>query len=293
MRGFIRIVLWWVCVFSLLAVPCYGGGVVTVSWSPQELRQGEALYVEIKTEMEVSSAEADLDGTPIFLYKRDGGGLAGIAGVDMAASPGLRPLRVLVKDLEGKPFEKVFQVKVHKGKFGVQRLTLPKEMVELKGEILRRVLEENRKVKEIFVTLRHEKLWHNSFIKPVDGPITGTFGLRRILNDRPRSPHSGVDIAAPSGSQVGSCNDGVVVFAQELYLCGKTIIIDHGFGLYSMYMHLAEMRVKEGEEVRVGDVIGLVGATGRVTGPHLHWGVRLMGARIDPFSLLRLFPQGD
>jgi len=244
--------------------------------------------VEVKTETEVSSIEGDLDGTPIFFYEREGSGLAGIVGVDLATSPGLHPLRVRVDDLEGRPFEGVFQVKVRKGEFGVQRLTLPKEMVELKGEILRRVLEENRKVKEILLRIRQEKFWHYPFIRPVDGPITGAFGLRRILNGKPRSPHSGVDIGAPLGSEVGSCNDGIVVFSHELYLCGKTLIIDHGFGLYSIYMHLAEIWVREGEKVKVGDVIGLVGATGRVTGPHLHWGMRLMGARIDPFSLLRL-----
>jgi murein DD-endopeptidase MepM/ murein hydrolase activator NlpD len=102
-----------------------------------------------------------------------------------------------------------------------------------------------------------------------------------------------VDIGASQGAEVGACNAGIVVFAQELYLSGKTIIIDHGFGLYSMYFHLSEMRFKEGDEVRIGDCIGLVGATGRVTGPHLHWGIRLLRARVDPYSLLRAVSPGE
>jgi murein DD-endopeptidase MepM/ murein hydrolase activator NlpD len=267
----------------------YGVERLKVRWAPVELKQGEVLYVEVKTETEMSSIEGDLDGSPIFFYEREGGGFAGIAGVDLAASPSLCPLRVRGKDLHRRPYERVFQVKVKKGTFGVQRLTLPREKVELTEEVLRRVLEENREVKEILLRIRREKLWHNPFIRPLDGPITSPFGLRRILNGKPRSPHSGVDISAPLDSIVFSCNDGIVVFVKELYLGGKTVIIDHGFGLFSIYMHLSEILVKEGEKLRVGDSIGLVGSTGRATGPHLHWGMRLIGARIDPLSLLKLF----
>ena len=102
-----------------------------------------------------------------------------------------------------------------------------------------------------------------------------------------------MDIGAPEGTEVASCNDGIVVLVEELYLCGKTIIIDHGCGLYSMYFHLSETRVTEGDQVGVGECIGLAGATGRVTGAHLHWGIRLLGARVDPFSLLRAVPPGE
>ncbi|UCC66174.1 MAG: M23 family metallopeptidase [Deltaproteobacteria bacterium] len=288
-----RIALWWVPLFFLLGLPCYGGGLVTISWSPTELRQGEVLSVVVKSETKIASVRGDLDGTPIFFHEREGGSLGGIAGVDLGVSPGPHPLRVSGEDPGGRPFKSVFQVKVRKGEFRVQRLTLPREMVELKEEVLRRVQEENRKVKKILLGIRREKFWHNYFVKPVDGSITGAFGLRRIINDQPRSPHSGVDISASLGSPVRSCNGGIVVLAQELYFGGKTIIIDHGLALYSIYMHLAEMRVRKGEEVKGGDVIGLVGATGRATGPHLHWGIRLMGARIDPLSLLRLFSSGE
>ena len=292
MRGFFVSALIWGFIVLVCAIPGHSG-VVTVSWTPYEVSQGEALLVVVKPGTEFDRVEGDFDGIPLFFYEREEGGLAGIVGVDMAASPGPHPLRVQVKDGTGRVFERVFQVTVKKGDFMVQRLTLPEEMVELQGELLQRVLEENRMVKEVYITIRSEKLWNDTFIRPVEGPITGGFGVRRIINAKPRSPHSGVDISAPAGTPVASCNNGIVVLARELYLCGKTIIIDHGFGLYSIYMHLSEMLVREGQWVRCGDVIGLVGATGRVTGAHLHWGVRLLGARIDPFSLLRLFPHGE
>jgi murein DD-endopeptidase MepM/ murein hydrolase activator NlpD len=290
MRVILRTALLWVPIFLLCVLPCFGGGVVKVSWSPQELRQGEVLSVTVKPGTEVAAVEGDLDGTAIYFFEREGGDFAGIVGVDLAASPGLRPLRVQVKDPQGKLYEQAFQVMVGRGEFEVQRLTLPEEMVTLKGEVLQRVLEENRKLKGIFNQVRPQRLWRHPFVKPVEGPITSTFGLRRILNNKPRSPHSGVDIGAPQGTKVEACNDGIVVFVQELYLCGKTIIIDHGFGLYSMYFHLSEMQVQEGDKMQVGDCIGLVGATGRVTGPHLHWGIRLLGARVDPYSLVRAVP---
>jgi hypothetical protein len=292
MRVNLRTALLWVPIFLLFALPCSGGGVVKVSWSPQELRQGEVLFVQVKPEVDFASVEGDLDGTPIYFYEQEGDGLAGIVGVDLATPPGQRSLRVAIKDPEGRSFERVFEVQVQKVEFEVQRLTLPEEMVTLTGEALQRVLEDNRKLKGIFNQVRPERLWRHPFVKPVEGPITSSFGLRRILNNEPRSPHSGVDIGAPEGTEVASCNDGIVVFVQELYLCGKTIIIDHGFGLYSMYFHLSDTRVKEGDTVQIGDCIGLVGATGRVTGPHLHWGIKLLGARVDPHSLLRAVPPG-
>ena len=290
MRVHLRTALLWAPIVLLFALPCFGGGLVMVNWSPQELRQGEVLFVQVKPDVDFASVEGDLDGTPIFFYEQEGDGLAGIVGVDLATSPGSRYLRVAIKDPEGRSFERIFEVQVKAGGFELQRLTLPEEMVTLTGEVLQRVLEDNRKLKRIFNQVRPERLWRHPFVKPVEGPITSAFGLRRIINDKPRSPHSGVDIGVPEGTEVGACNDGIVVFVQELYLCGKTIIIDHGFGLYSMYFHLSETQVKEGDTVQVGDCIGLVGATGRVTGPHLHWGIKLLGARVDPYSLVKAVP---
>jgi murein DD-endopeptidase MepM/ murein hydrolase activator NlpD len=280
-------IFWWLAIFLLVAFPCQGGDLAIVSWSPQEVKQGAVLSVVVKPEAKVVSVAGEWDGTTIYFYKQEKGGFSGIAGVDLATPPGPHRLRVEVMDRKGRSSEQVLEVQVEPGGFEVQHLTLPQELVDLKGEALKRVLAENKRLMEIFSQVRPERLWHLPFIKPVDGPITGAFGLRRIINGQDRSPHNGVDIGAQLGADVGACNSGMVVFAQELYLCGKTIIIDHGFGLYSMYFHLSEMRVKEGDKVAIGDCIGLVGATGRVTGPHLHWGIRLQGARVDPSALLR------
>jgi murein DD-endopeptidase MepM/ murein hydrolase activator NlpD len=286
-------VFWWIAVFVLVALPCPGADLAKVSWTPEEVKQGDVLSVVVETKAKVVSIEGNWAGTPLYFYQQKKREFAAIAGVDLQTPPGPYMLRVEVQDHKGRSFEQVFEVQVAAGGFEVQRLKLPRELVDLKGEALKRVLAENKRLMEIFDQVRPERLWHLPFIKPVDGPITGAFGTRRIINGEDRSPHNGVDIGAQPGAEVAACNSGMVVFAQELYLSGKTIIIDHGFGLYSMYFHLAEMRVKEGDQVEIGHCIGLVGATGRVTGPHLHWGIRLLKARVDPESLLRAVPAGE
>jgi len=157
----------------------------------------------------------------------------------------------------------------------------------LDAKTLKRVNRETRKLEALFQTSRNERLWKSVFIRPVEGEISTGFGLNRIINGQQRSQHTGVDLRAEAGTSVLASNDGVVVLVDELFFSGKSVILDHGWGLYSMYFHLSETLVKEGDLVRTGAMLGRVGSTGRSTGPHLHWGVIINGARVDPFSLLR------
>ncbi|HJT17882.1 MAG TPA: M23 family metallopeptidase, partial [Thermoanaerobaculia bacterium] len=124
------------------------------------------------------------------------------------------------------------------------------------------------------------------FIDPIAGVKGTNFGVRRIFNGEPRAPHSGADLHAAAGTPVHATNRGRVVLAKNLFFTGNTVLLDHGFGIYSLYAHLSRIDVHAGETVNRGEVVGLVGATGRVTAPHLHWGMRVQGARVDPFSLV-------
>jgi murein DD-endopeptidase MepM/ murein hydrolase activator NlpD len=282
--------LFWIAIFSLIAVhPAMGDG-IQVTWSPHEVKQGDVLSVRVQTEVANTVVEGSFDKTPLYFYKEGEASFNGIAGVDMAAAPGPHSLKVVLKGRGVKLREQIFSLPVAAGDFEVQHLTLAKKLVDLQGEILKCYLAERKILTAIFKKIRPLRLWEFPFIRPVAGEITSTFGLRRILNGQERSPHSGVDIGAPKGTEVLACNGGIVVMARELCLEGNTIIIDHGLGLYSIYMHLSEMMVEEGDQVARGACIGLVGATGRVTGPHLHWGIKLLGARVDPFALLRIAP---
>ena len=129
--------------------------------------------------------------------------------------------------------------------------------------------------------------WRSGFVRPVEGRVSGKFGGQRIMNNIPKNPHQGMDIAAKEGTPVKSTADGKVVLAYpDLFYSGNVIIIDHGFGLQTIYAHLKDINVKRGDIVKQGDVIGSVGKTGRVTGPHLHWGASLRNVRINPQSLL-------
>ncbi len=171
---------------------------------------------------------------------------------------------------------------VKEKKYPEEHLKVSKKMVNFPPDILKRVLNDQRAVRKACSRIRPEHYWKGPFIWPVQSKILSPFGLRRFFNGQPRSPHSGVDMRAAEGTPIVAPNNGMVTLALPGYLAGNTIVIDHGGGLCTLYAHLSQFKVKEGDFVKKGDIIGLAGSTGRVTGPHLHWGVSLVGTRIDP-----------
>jgi murein DD-endopeptidase MepM/ murein hydrolase activator NlpD len=160
-------------------------------------------------------------------------------------------------------------------------------MVDLDKETLERVGRESLRMDRLWQAVT-EPLWSVPFIRPVSGRVIGPFGRRSIINNRPRSPHTGVDLRAGSGTPVRASNHGRIVLSDEHYFTGRSVVMDHGGGVLSMYFHLEEVFVREGDMVERGAVIGLAGSTGRATGPHLHWGVRIHGQRVDPLRLISL-----
>jgi len=162
-------------------------------------------------------------------------------------------------------------------------------MVELDPETATRVSQEAERLNDLWKTVTPRRIWQGTFLSPVPAAaVPEGFGLRRIINDQPRSPHSGADYKAPRGSVVRASNAARVALTEEQFFAGNALVLDHGLGLYTIYFHLQEFTVKTGDVVQKGQEVGRVGATGRATGPHLHFGVRLNGARIDPAALLRL-----
>jgi len=159
--------------------------------------------------------------------------------------------------------------------------------VEPPPEDLKRIAEERRAISEARALAADASDFEVGFMWPVEGPISGVFGSRRIFNGQPRAPHNGVDIAAGRGSIVVAASRGVVTLAQkDLFFNGNVVIIDHGLSLSTVYVHLDEITVRQGQRANIGDPIGKVGATGRVTGPHLHWGANVAGQAIDPQLLV-------
>jgi murein DD-endopeptidase MepM/ murein hydrolase activator NlpD len=205
----------------------------------------------------------------------------------MEDPPGAHELTVEMKSDE-QTRQLSYSILVIKQKFPVQHLTLPKDKVDLDEASLIRVKAEQEQVRSVLEGVSLNRLWHGTFIEPLSGTTTGAFGRLRIINGQARSPHNGEDIAAPMGTDVVAMADGVARLTVDHFFAGKGLFVDHGLGLYSMYFHLSELLVQDGQPVTKGQVIGKVGASGRASGPHLHWAVRVNGARVNPYSLLKL-----
>jgi murein DD-endopeptidase MepM/ murein hydrolase activator NlpD len=179
----------------------------------------------------------------------------------------------------------VFEVQPHA--YREQRLTVSnKSYVTPDQAQLERIGRERKIIDGALTNFRDEDLDDVVLAAPVDGPRSSSFGLRRFFNDQPRSPHKGMDIAANEGVAINAPRDGVVVATGNYFFNGNTVIVDHGQGLVTMYCHLSEIQVEEGDTLGSGEQLGEVGATGRVTGPHLHFGTYLNGTAVDPAILL-------
>jgi len=203
--------------------------------------------------------------------------------------PRLQKTDLLITALHGK--KKVSRtVMVMAYEWKIQRIDgLPKRHVNPPPEAVKRIKNDNRKVRKIRQSTVHPVplFLRSGFIVPVKGTVTGVYGSQRILNGQPRSPHSGVDIAAARGTAVVSPADGIVrMAAKDMYLMGNTLMVDHGLGLVSIFIHLDSIEAREGDRVAQGEIVARVGKTGRATGPHLHWGISVGSTSIDPARLI-------
>lgn len=217
-----------------------------------------------------------------LVVERDGGWVA-VVGIPLEQDIGTARIRVS-GDADGEPVELPFEVLLHA--YGEQRLTVSRAYVEPAPADLERIAREREILDRALGTWREAPFADIRLAAPVAGRRSPSFGFRRWFNDEPRAPHKGMDIAAPAGTPVVAAADGQVTVAGDFYFNGNTVIIDHGQGLVTMYCHLATIEVAEGSPVRAGARIGTVGATGRVTGPHLHFGTYLNGTAVDPALLL-------
>ena len=230
---------------------------------------------------DVNTATLRYNGRKVLVTQQDGAGYA-VIGLSLGTRPGRYHLQG--KTTQGKALSLAFAVEAKQ--YEEQRITIKdKRKVNPEKRDLERI---GREKKLIDAALEH---WSDrdpiiDFQLPVEGPTSSPFGLRRYFNDQPRNPHSGLDIAAAEGTPIRAPAPGTVIETGDFFFNGNTVLIDHGQGLVTMYCHMSAIDVQPGTVVATGDVIGKVGMTGRVTGPHLHWGVSLNDARIDPALFL-------
>ena len=217
------------------------------------------------------------------------GAWEGLLGVDVAQNAGGYPLAVTATRPDGWKESAQATVQVTARKFGTRNLRVNDGFVEPPPEDARRIVADAERLNAIFGSVSGRR-WQGPFRPPVAGEATSNFGTRSFFNGRPRAPHAGIDYRGAVGTPIVAPNVGRVVLADDLFFTGNTIVVDHGLGLYTLLAHMSRIDVKVGDDVTTGSPVGLVGKTGRVTGPHLHWSVRLGAARVDPALLLQLAP---
>lgn len=273
---------------------CTGG--VELKLSARQASQGSLILAQVHSGKSLREVTGKWNERNVYFWEGSStsasGGISNhqreaLLGVDLEKAPGDYELSVSATTENGEHAECTATLAVRAGKFAEERLTVKKQFVEPNEQQALRAVTEQQKLRQIFDHITPEKLWHGPFRLPLGRGVRGTnFGKRRILNGQPRSPHTGADFPAPAGTPIHATQSGRVILAEELYFSGNTVIIDHGWGIYSLYGHLSATNVAVGDDVNAGAVIGKVGATGRVTGPHLHWGVMVNKARVNPTQLV-------
>jgi len=207
-----------------------------------------------------------------------------LLGTDVLKSrPGTQTLRILKLGLS--PLAVQTSILVETRDFPEQRLTVPKEMASPPPEVQERIARENAEVRAVLSTVSPDNHLTLPLMRPVPGDVSSAYGLKRFFNDLERNPHRGLDLRAALGDPVRSAAPGRIVLAADQYYGGNSVFIDHGLGVFTVYMHLDEIKVRQGDMIEAGEIIGLAGQTGRVTGPHLHLGLYVLDLAVDPSAL--------
>ncbi len=285
-HGRITALLFFLLVLSVIAVNPQEAS-ITFIHKERSLQPGEAMLFEARSSRPLKQLRVEAFERVFPAFTEDGGlRWAGLAGIDLNTKPGSYKVTLSGTEESGEEVTAHGLIVVKSKKFPTRELTVEPKYVTPPADVLARIQRERARVDGIFNSTTAEKLWDGSFLLPVPGKVISAFGKRSVYNGKPGSPHRGTDFRGATGTPIRAPNAGKVVLVSDLYYTGKTVILDHGLGLYSYFGHMSSISAKEGALVQSGDIVGKVGATGMVTGPHLHWTVCLVGIRIDPLSLV-------
>jgi murein DD-endopeptidase MepM/ murein hydrolase activator NlpD len=286
-----------VCVSLLVlssSLPAYAAN-WTVHASPSRLVNGGPVLFQIKAPQPLESLSGTwLGHNVVFTYDTNTKWWFALAGISLETGPGSYSLELKGETpsarIPGKEVSFSRKFAVGRGKYPkiAVKLSVEGKFTEPSPEQQKQIAEGQEVKKDFLSRVTPEREWSGKFVRPADGAISDVFGSVRIFNGKTSSPHLGLDFRVPSGTPVGAMNNGIVLLARPLYFEGNFVVLDHGQGLLTLYLHLSEFKVKEGEAVKRGQEIGLSGGTGRATGPHLHVAVRWQGTYLDPDRLLSL-----
>jgi len=249
---------------------------------PSRVSPGDAFLIKVSEARASELPAASLNGKEILFSRCGETCFIGIGAAALETKPGRHViyLRMGEKSMQ-------LSLLVKRTRFPTLFLTLPKEKVFLSPEDTERAEREEERLRLLWMTIS-DRLWEGSFLLPLEHSISAAFGIKRMMNRKVTSIHKGVDIRGKEGDEVKASNRGKVVLAEELFFGGNTVILDHGQGIFTMYMHLSSFNVKLEDLVSTGDVIGSVGSSGRASGPHLHFGVKIQGVSVNPVSFVKL-----
>jgi hypothetical protein len=260
-----------------------------ISWSPQRLESGSPVLFRIELDQPADSLQGTWLDHPLgFTRSRQGNIWTALAGIDVEQTPGTYSLELAAIEANGRERHAGLQVTVLAGSYKTTTLHVAEKYVQPDAATLKRIAADKAVKDAAFARTISEPLWNGSFRSPVPFAPTDSFGTRRMFNGELASIHRGTDFHAGSGTPVVAANDGVVIIAQGMFYEGNLVVVDHGQQFSTLYMHLSKIEVKVGDRVHKGQRLGLSGATGRVTGPHLHFGVRWQGMYVDAVKLLKL-----
>lgn len=247
---------------------------------------GEVVRLDITAPVEITAVTVTVSWHPVVAFRIGADHWRALVGLDLDVAPGEHTAVIEAHTASGETLERSEPLTVQAKEFPTRELTVAPRFVTPPQSEEARIERERLQLSRLFRSATSAPDWQDPFALPIAGAVVSGFGVRSVFNNQPRAPHGGADFASAAGTPVASPNAGRVTLVADLYFTGQTIVIDHGAGLQSLFAHLSRADVREHDEVTRGQVVGAVGATGRATGPHLHWTVRLNGARVDPLSLV-------
>ncbi len=261
----------------------------TVTYQPTRIVNGAPVLFRVVTPKPVRALSGHWLGHDIP-FSFDGKRMAwfGLAGASLETKPGLYPIEITSESAAGKPIAYTRQIRVLRQRYPKVMLKVPGRYTAPSPEEQRQIAQDKELKAQVFQTVSPEREWRSAFAAPVQAPISDVFGVQRVFNGAVQSTHQGLDFRATAGTPVAAVNSGKVLLARPLFFEGNCVVLDHGQGLLTLYLHLSEFTVKEGEMVEKGQQIGVSGGTGRATGPHLHLAVRWQGIYLNPAGLLAL-----
>jgi murein DD-endopeptidase MepM/ murein hydrolase activator NlpD len=264
--------------------------VVTLSSLPDKFETGDVYFPKVNIAPEPESIVVLLDDKELTFFKTDAGEYSLLLPFDFNVTEEVHKIKIEIQSKDGSSESYSRDIQVAIKDRGLESLTVDPSFIDYPPDIQTRVDEEQAVIDALGTSTPKEKYWEDSFVYPVDTPIvvTSPFGIKRTYNGTYHNVHKGVDLRATSGTELHAANSGVVVLVDDFYLYGNIIGIDHGLGVISFYAHLSKVDVNEGDSVERGQLIGLSGATGRVTAAHLHWEVHVNGSLVSPLDIINL-----